>query len=68
MRVIDDEVLSGLRVARRPIEVDEEMLALDVVKSAGPGGGSRPEQLESHEPPDGLDPVVRRQLDAYCLD
>ena len=36
--VIDDEVLSSLRVARRPIEVDDETLALDVVKAAGPGG------------------------------
>ena len=36
--VIDDEVLSGIRVARRPIEVDDETLALDVVKAAGPGG------------------------------
>ena len=25
------------------------------------------ELLESYEPPDDLDPVVRRQLDAYCL-
>ena len=36
--VIDDEVLSGIRVARRPIEVDDETLALDVVRAAGPGG------------------------------
>ncbi len=108
--MIDDEVLGEIRVARRPIEVDEETLALDVVKAAGPGGTvlghahtrrhahdgmrrtimnrapyetwrvarrpaiSRPPQrarvtelLESYEPPDDLDPVVRRQLDAYCL-
>ena len=25
------------------------------------------ELLESYVPPDDLDPVVRRQLDAYCL-
>ena len=36
--VIDDEALSGLRVARRPIEVNEETLALDVGEAAGPGG------------------------------
>ncbi len=36
--VIDDEVLGALRVARRPIEVDDETLALDVVAAAGPGG------------------------------
>ncbi len=107
--VIDDEVLSGIRVARRPIEVDDETLALDVVKTAGPGGtvlghahtrkhardgarrtimnrapyetwrsqggrdlaavaGARvAELLGSYEPPDDLDPLVRRQLDAYCL-
>jgi len=107
--VIDDEVLSGIRVARRTIEVDDETLALDVVKAAGPGGtvlghahtrkhardgarrtimnrapyetwrsqgghdladvaGARvAELLESYEPPDDLDPLVRRQLDAYCL-
>ena len=107
--VIDDEVLSGIRVARRPIEVDDETLALDVVEAAGPGGtvlghahtrkhardgvrrtimnrapyetwraqGGRDlaaaaaarvtELLGSYEPPDDLDPVVRRQLDAYCL-
>ena len=107
--MIDDEVLSGVRVARRPIEVDDETLALDVVKAAGPGGtvlghahtrrhardGVRRtimnrapyetwrsqgggdlaaaaaarvrELLESYEPPGDLDPLVRRQLDAYCL-
>ena len=107
--VIDDEVLTGLRVARRPIAVDDETLALDVVRAAGPGGtvlgqahtrrhardDLRPtimnrapyetwrsqgaldlwaaasarvgELLEAYEPPDDLDPVVRRQLDAYCL-
>ncbi len=36
--VIDDEVLSALRVARRPIAIDDETLALDVVASCGPGG------------------------------
>ena len=25
------------------------------------------ELLESYEPPDDLDPLVRRQLDTYCL-
>jgi trimethylamine---corrinoid protein Co-methyltransferase len=25
------------------------------------------ELLDSYEPPDDLDPVVRRQLDTYCL-
>ena len=107
--VIDDEVLSGLRVALRPIDVDGETLALDVVAAAGPAGtvlsrahtrrhardatrqtimnrlpyetwrsqgghdlaavaGERVKGLlESYEPPDDLDPLVRRQLDAYCL-
>jgi trimethylamine--corrinoid protein Co-methyltransferase len=107
--VIDDEVLSALRIARRPIEVDDETLALDVMAATGPGGtvlghahtrrhardGARrtimnrapfetwraaggrdlaetaaarmAELLDSYEPPDDLDPVVRRQLDAYCL-
>lgn len=107
--VIDDELLSGLRAARRAIAVDDETLALEVVAAAGPGGtvlghahtrrhardglrrtlmnrapyeswraaGGRDlaaaatqrvaEQLASYEPPDDLDPVVRRQLDAYCL-
>jgi trimethylamine--corrinoid protein Co-methyltransferase len=107
--VIDDEVLTALRIARRPIEVDDETLALDVVAAAGPGGtvlghahtrrhardGTRrtimnrapyeawrslgahdlaavaarrvAELLEQYEPPDDLEPVVRRQLDAYCL-
>jgi trimethylamine--corrinoid protein Co-methyltransferase len=36
--VIDDEVLSALRVARRPIAIDDETLALDVVAACGPGG------------------------------
>jgi len=108
--VIDDEVLTGLRMARRPIEVDAETLALDVVAAAGPGGGVLghahtrrhardvplrtimnrapyetwkglgghdlatigaarvAELLDRYEPPDDLDPVTRRQLDAYCLD
>ncbi len=107
--VIDDEVVTGLRLARRPVEVDDETLALDVVAAAGPGGtvlghghtrrhardgigrtimNRAPYQtwrsqgaaelasvararvrelLESYEPPDDLDPAVRRQLDAYCL-
>jgi trimethylamine--corrinoid protein Co-methyltransferase len=107
--VIDDEVLTAVRAARRPIAIDEETLALDVTTAAGPGGtvlghahtrrhardGVRrtimnrapyetwrslgeqdlataarrrvAELLESYEPPDDLDPVVRRRLDAYCL-
>ncbi len=108
--VIDDEVLTALRVAKRPIVIDDDQLALDVTAAAGPGGtvlghghtrrhareqrrgsimtrlpfetwraqGSADlahaaarrvkELLESYDPPDDLDPVVRRQLDAYCLD
>jgi len=108
--VIDDEVLSALRVGRRPIVIDDETLALDVVASCGPGGtvlgqahtrrhardgrrgsimnrdpyqtwrglGGRDlaqvaaqrvaESLEAYSPPDDLDPLVRRQLDAYCLE
>ena len=107
--VIDDEVLTGLRVARQPIEVNDETLAFDVCAAAGPGGtvlshahtrkhardGMRRtimnrlpyetwrsqgghdlaaeaservrDLLESYEPPDDLDSVVRRQLDDYCL-
>ena len=107
--VIDDEVITGVRLARRPIDVDDETLAVDVVRAVGPGGtvlghahtrrhareGIRrtimnhapyetwgpqgapdlaaaaaarvTELLESYQSPDDLDPVVRRQLDAYCL-
>jgi trimethylamine--corrinoid protein Co-methyltransferase len=36
--VIDDELIGLLRRARRPIVVDDETLALDVVAAAGPGG------------------------------
>lgn len=108
--VIDDEVLSALRTARRPVVIDDETLALDVMAACGPGGsvlgqahtrrharddrrvslmnrdpyqmwkaqGGRDlaqvaaqkvaESLEAYAPPDDLDPLVRRQLDAYCLD
>lgn len=108
--VIDDEVLSALRLARQPIVIDDETLALDVMAAVGPGGtvlsqahtrrhardgrratimnrdpyqtwrglGGRDlaqvaaervaESLETYTPPDDLDPVVRRQLDAYCLE
>jgi trimethylamine---corrinoid protein Co-methyltransferase len=108
--VIDDEVLTALRVAAQPIVVDDETLALDVVAAAGPGGtvlgqkhtrrhardSARPSIMnrapyevwqglggrdlaeaaarkvvqlhEEYEPPDDLDLVVRRQLDAFCLD
>jgi len=108
--VIDDEVLSALRIAQRPIEIDDDTVALDVMAAVGPGGtvlgqahtrrharegrrksimnrdpfqtwrgaGGRDlaqmaaqrvaEALEAYSPPDDLDPVVRRQLDAYCLD
>jgi trimethylamine--corrinoid protein Co-methyltransferase len=107
--VIDDEVLGALRVAQRPIVIDEETLALDMIAAIGPGGtalgtahtrrhahdGRRDsimnratyetwlgaggddlavvarrrvaELLERYEPPDDLDPLVRRQLDEYCL-
>ena len=107
--VIDDEVLTALRIAKQPIVIDDDQLALDVVAAAGPGGtvlghshtrrhareqrrgsimnrlpyetwraqgghdlaaaaAARVKELvESYEPPDDLDPVVRRQLDAYCL-
>ncbi len=107
---IDDEVLTALRIARRPVVIDDETLALDVIAAAGPGGtvlgqahtrrhareaarstimnrapyetwrglGGRDlatvaaervaAQLEQYEPPDDLDPVMRRQLDAYCLE
>ena len=108
--VIDDEVLSAVRTARRPIVIDDETLALDVTAACGPGGtvpgqahtrrhardGRRgsimnrdpfqtwlglgghdlaevaarrvAESLEAYSPPDDLDPVVRRRLDAYCLE
>jgi trimethylamine--corrinoid protein Co-methyltransferase len=36
--VIDDEVLSELRLAQRRLVVDDETLALDVMRVAGPGG------------------------------
>jgi trimethylamine---corrinoid protein Co-methyltransferase len=36
--VLDDELLGALRRAHRPIVVDEETLALDVVEAVGPGG------------------------------
>ena len=107
--VIDDEVLSALCVAKRPIVVDDDTLALDVTAAAGPGGtvlgqahtrrharDSRrasimnrlpyetwhgqggddlttvatrrvAELCEQYRPPDDLDPLVRRQLDEYCL-
>ena len=107
--VIDDEILSALRAADRPIVVDDETLALEMMASVEPGGsclgqghtrrharGGRTdsimnrlpfqtwkaqgghdlaevaehrvaEALETYSPPDDLDPVVRRQLDDYCL-
>ncbi len=36
--VIDDEVLSALRIAGRPIVADEESLAFDMMAAVGPGG------------------------------
>ncbi len=36
--VLDDELLGALRRAHRPIVVDDETLALDVVAAVGPGG------------------------------
>jgi trimethylamine--corrinoid protein Co-methyltransferase len=36
--VIDDEVLSALRVAQRPLVIDDETLGLDVMAQVGPGG------------------------------
>jgi len=107
--VIDDELLSALRIAQQPIVVDDETLALDVMAAVGPGGtvlgqahtrrhardgrrasimnrdpfqtwrglGGRDlaqvaaqrvaESLAAYSPPDDLDPVMCRQLDAYCL-
>jgi len=108
--VIDDELLSALRFAKRPIVVDDETLALGLVAAAGPGGtvlgqahtkrhahdcqwatlmnrdpyetwlsrgghdlaeAARRRVAESRDrytPPDDLDPLVRRQLNAYCLE
>jgi len=108
--LIDDEVLSGLRDSLRPIVIDDETLALDVVAAAGPGGSLLgqghtrrhardvrrnsmmnrapfqawqaqggldlaevaarrvAESVEAYTAPDDLDPVVRRQLDTYCLE
>ncbi len=65
--VIDDEVISGIRVARRPIEVDDETLALDVVKAAGPGGtvlGQRThaQARARRHPPDDHEPRALRDL------
>ena len=107
--VIDDEVLTALRLVRQPIVVDDETLALDVMAAVGPGhtalgqphtrrharDGARPaimnrapyetwrglggrdlavvaarrvtDLLEAYAPPDDLDPLLRRQLDDYCL-
>ena len=36
--VIDDEVLSALRIARQPIVVSDETLALGMMAAVGPGG------------------------------
>ncbi len=36
--VLDDELLGALRRARRPMVVDSDTLALDVVAAVGPGG------------------------------
>ena len=108
--VIDDELLSAVRTARRPIVIDDDTLALDMMGAVGPGGtvlgsahtrrhardgrraslmnrdpyqmwqglGGRDlaqvatlrvaEMLEAYSPPDDLDPLARRQLDAYCLE
>lgn len=107
--VIDDEVLGALRLAKRPLIVDDETLALDAVAAVGPGGtflgqahtrrharrvqrptvmsrdpyaawrssggrdlseaaaGRVAELVAGYSPPDDLDHVVRRQLEAYCL-
>ncbi len=107
--VIDDELITALRIAQRPLVIDDDTLALDVVAAVGPGGtllgqahtkrhahqsehptlmnhdpyetwrahGGRDlaavaaervvESLERYTPPDDLDPLVRRQLDDYCL-
>jgi trimethylamine--corrinoid protein Co-methyltransferase len=48
--VIDDELISCLRLARRPILVDDDTLALDVMAAVGPGGstlGTRHTRLHS---------------------
>ena len=108
--VIDDELLSAVRTARRAIVIDDDTLALDMMGAVGPGGtvlgsahtrrhardgrraslmnrdpyqmwqglGGRDlaqvatlrvaEMLEAYSPPDDLDPLARRQLDAYCLE
>ncbi|HMK93289.1 MAG TPA: trimethylamine methyltransferase family protein [Thermoleophilia bacterium] len=107
--VIDDELIGALRAARRPLVVDDESLAVDVLAAVGPGGtllshnhtrrharANGPsalmnretyeawlaagaddlaarawrrvdELLAAYEPPDDLDAVTLRQLEAYCL-
>jgi trimethylamine--corrinoid protein Co-methyltransferase len=108
--VIDDEVLTALRIAAQPVAIHEESLAMDVLAAIGPGGsalgqphtrrhardaarssimnrapfqtwralGGRDlaetaaqrvdDVLDAYAAPEDLDPVVRRQLDAYCLE
>jgi trimethylamine--corrinoid protein Co-methyltransferase len=107
--VIDDEILSSLRVLQRPLACGREELAVETSEAVGPGGNfllaahtrrhardferdsffvrESPEawealggrdlrvaaaarvatQLASYKAPEDLDPVVRRQLDEYCL-
>jgi trimethylamine--corrinoid protein Co-methyltransferase len=107
--VMDDEIISMLRVLSDPPPADADALAAGVIDAVGPAGdylgqahtrrhardlerrtflvreagerwrasgeadvraAARREvaaQLEAHEPPDDLDAVVRRQLDAYCF-
>jgi trimethylamine--corrinoid protein Co-methyltransferase len=38
--VVDDEVITAIKVAGRGFEVDDEALALDVVAAVGPGGSA----------------------------
>jgi trimethylamine--corrinoid protein Co-methyltransferase len=38
--VVDDEVISAVKMAQRGFEVDDEALALDVIAAVGPGGSA----------------------------
>lgn len=56
--VIDDEVITALRVARRGITVDDETLALDVMDAVGPGGSALGQPHTRRHARDALRPTI----------
>ncbi len=60
--VIDDEVLSALRVAGQPVIVDDEALALDMMAAVGPGASVLGQRHTRRHAQNGRRPTIMNRV------